>query len=81
MVAAAERFLASDVESIALCDFDSYVNTAREQAVAQRLRSLGVELPLSQSSHLAPVRPGDPKWNVYRARRPMFRREVPLGWP
>jgi N-methylhydantoinase A len=53
--AAAERFLARDIESIALCLFNSYLNPAHEQAVAQRLRALGIELPLSQSSHVAPV--------------------------
>lgn len=55
VAAAAASFALHDVESIAICLYNGYLNPAQEQALADSLRSNGVTAPMSISSQIAPL--------------------------
>lgn len=52
---AAAAFAASQVDSVAICLYNGYLNRAEEEVAAAALRAHGVSVPLSLSSVIAPL--------------------------
>lgn len=53
--AAAGVFAANAIDSVAVCLYNGYLNSAEEEAAAVALRSHGVTVPISMSSVIAPL--------------------------
>ena len=53
--AAAAAFAANEVDSVAVCLYNGYLNSAEEGAAAAALRAQGIDVPLSLSSVIAPL--------------------------
>ncbi len=52
---AAKAFKDSEIESLAICLYNGYLNSAEERSAAQAIREAGIEAPLSLSSAIAPI--------------------------
>lgn len=52
---AAKAFKDSKIESLAICLYNGYLNSAEERLAAQAIRDAGVDVPASLSSAIAPI--------------------------
>ncbi|MGE0278525.1 MAG: hydantoinase/oxoprolinase family protein [Nitrospiraceae bacterium] len=52
---AAKAFKGSEIESLAICLYNGYLNSEEERSVAEAIREAGVAAPVSLSSAIAPI--------------------------